>query len=113
MKDQNDFFDDVMDEDADLSEAEMLLEEGEEDDDDDEPAQVRTVVLSKKGMLALLSLTVSARGATIVRVDPRQSAPTEQIYEDGEAAAQWFRRSLATSKENLWQVVYDGEPLFG
>src|SRR5688572_18443376 len=112
MKDQNDFFDDVMDEDADLSEAEMLLEEGEEDDDD-EPAQVRTVVLSKKGMLALLSLKVSAQGGTIVRVDPRQSAPTAQTYEDGEAAARSFQRSLATSKENLWQVVYDGEPLFG
>ena len=111
MKDQNDFFDDVSDWDSNLGDTEPL--EGAEEDDDDETAQVRTVMLSKDGMLALLSLKVTARGAMIVRVDPRLSAPSARAYEDAETAARWFQRSLATSRKNLWQVVYDGAPLIG
>ena len=72
-----------------------------------------TVVLAKRGMIALLSLKLMASGAQIVRVDPRQPLPSAQSYEDTDAANSWFDRSLATSRKNGWSVVYDGEPLFG
>ncbi len=115
MNDDRDFFDDLIDVDSEVDEETALDDDEFEDDDDedDEPAEVRTVVLSKNGMLALLTLKTSAAGGQIVRVDPRQPAPVARRYEDGEAASRWFRRSLATSRKNGWSVEYDGEPLFG
>ena len=116
MKDEQDYFDEWIDgDDREADDVELLEFEGDEDedDDDDEPSEVRTVVMSKNGMIALLSLKTSAAGGQIVRIDPRQPLPSAQSYEDGAAAAQWFSRSLATSKKNGWYVAYDGEPLFG
>ena len=117
MKDDTDFFDELVGDDSDEYDGEELAGafEGEDDDEDDEdePSEVRTVVMSKNGMLALLSLKTTATRAMIVRVDPRQPVPTAQTYETGESAARWFRRSIATSRRNGWQVAYDGEPLFG
>ncbi|HVG31117.1 MAG TPA: hypothetical protein VM864_15510 [Pyrinomonadaceae bacterium] len=93
-------------------------EDGEEDeedeDDEDEDAEVRTALLSKHEMIALISLRTSAEGGgRIVRVDPRQPLPAAKVYEDPADALRWFRRSLATSRRNGWEVVYDGEPRFG
>lgn len=115
MNDDRDFFDDLIDVDAEAQDEDSYAddEEDEYEDDEGEPAEVRTVVLSKNGMLALLTLKKSAAGAQIVRVDPRQPAPVARRYEDGEDATRWFRRSLATSRNNGWSVEYDGEPLFG
>lgn len=86
---------------------------GDEADDDDEDAEVRTALLAKSEMLALLSLKTGARGGLLVRVDPRQPLPSAQTYEDAAAALRWFRRSLATSRRNGWEVVYEGAPLYG
>ncbi len=69
--------------------------------------------MRKNDLLALLSLRVSAQGCRIVRVDPRQSLPSAQTYEDADAATLWFNRSLATSRRNGWSIIYDGEPSFG
>lgn len=119
MNDDRDFFDDLIDVDSEVDEEAALAEdeddefEDDDEDDEDEPSEVRTVVLSKNGMLALLTLKTNAAGGQIVRVDPRQPAPVARRYEDGEAASRWFRRSLATSRNNGWSVEYDGEPLFG
>ncbi|HVF57382.1 MAG TPA: hypothetical protein VM934_14605 [Pyrinomonadaceae bacterium] len=116
MKEHNDFFDDLIDDEAELDEATFLGsddEEGEDEDDEDEFAEVRTAVMSKNGMIALLSLKRTPTGAQIVRLDPRESVPTAQRYDDSDAAELWFKRSLATSKKNGWSVAYDGEPLFG
>lgn len=116
MSDQNDFFDDLVNDEPE-PDAELAMEfddDDEDDEDEDEEfSEVRTVVMSKNDMVALLSLRVSPSGAQIVRVDPRQSLPSAQHYDDTEAAAQWFSRSLATSRKNGWVVVYDGEPIFG
>jgi len=87
--------------------------DGDDFDDDDDPAEVRTALLAKREMLALLSVKTGAGGGLLVRVDPRQSAPAAQTYEDADAALHWFRRSLATSRRNGWEVVYDGTPLYG
>lgn len=88
-------------------------DEDDEDGDEGEPFDVRTAVMTKNDMVALLSLKTSATGGIIVRVDPRQPLPAAQSYEDALAATNWFNRSLATSRRNGWRVLYDGEPLFG
>ena len=120
MKDYDNFFDEMIDVDADAEEAEAAeyTDEGEDfddgdDDDDDDALEVRTAVLSKNDMLALLSLKSSDAGGQIVRFDPRESLPAIQRYESEAEALKWFRRSIATSKRNGWSVVYDGEPMIG
>ena len=85
------------------------FEGGEEDED---PA-LRTAVLQKNNMIALLCLKSASEGAAICRVDPRETRPAVQIYDDPQAALDWFTRSLNTSRKNGWQVIYDGLPLQG
>jgi hypothetical protein len=124
MKDHNDFFDEMIDVDdeAESEPAEFLEDEEEEyeleDDDDDDgdddgTTVVRTAVLSKNDMLALLSLKAAPDGGQLVRYDPRQSLPSLRRYETEEEARRWYARSLATSRKNGWSVVYDGAPLIG
>ena len=88
-------------------------ESDEDYDDEADSAEVRTALLSKRDMLALLSVKTGDAGGLLVRVDPRQSAPAAQTYETADTALHWFRRSLSTSRRNGWDVVYDGPPLFG
>jgi len=119
MKDQNDFFDEMIDVDDEAEPEEFLDEDGEfgdeEDDeeDDDGSTVVRTAVLQKQDMLALLSVKASPDGGQIVRFDPRQRLPSMQRYESEQEALKWYTRSLATSRKNGWAVVYDGTPLIG
>ncbi len=82
------------------------------DDDLDEVA-VRTAVMQKDNMIALLCIKTASVGAAICRVDPREDHPAVQIYDDANAAVEWFTKSLRTSKNNGWNVVYDGLPLQG
>jgi hypothetical protein len=111
MNDQNEFFDDVIGDELEEDDAEWGAEE--DDDAEDEPVEVRTVVMAKNDMLALLGLKKSTRGSLIVRVDPREEKPAAQVYEDAIAATRWFNKSVATSRKNGWSIVYDGTPLFG
>lgn len=124
MKDHNDFFDEMIDvddepeeEDAEFLDDEEEYESDEEDDDedgeDDGTTVVRTAVLQKNDMLALLSLKAAPDGGQLVRYDPRQSLPSLRRYESEEEARRWYARSLATSRKNGWSVVYDGAPLIG
>jgi len=121
MKDYNDFFDEMIDVDdeAEVEGEELLDEDGEyemeddEDEDEDLATVVRTAVLRKNDMLALLSLKATPEGGQIVRLDPRQRLPSMQRYETEEEALKWFTRSLTTSRKNGWAVVYDGLPLVG
>ena len=85
----------------------------EDDYDEDDSAEVRTALLLKRDMLALLSVKTGDAGGLLVRVDPRQSAPAAQTYETADTALHWFRRSLSTSRRNGWEIIYDGPPLFG
>jgi hypothetical protein len=122
MKDHNDFFDEMIDVDdeAEGEGAEFLeededyeLEDDDEEDDDDDSTVVRTALLQKNDMLALLSLKAAPDGGQLVRYDPRQSLPSLRRYETEEEARKWYARSLATSRKNGWAVVYDGAPLIG
>jgi len=118
MKDHNDFFDEMIDVDDEAEREEYFggeegFEDDEEDEEDDGSTVVRTAVLRKNDMLALLSLKASPDGGQIVRLDPRETLPSMQSYETEEEALKWFTRSLATSRRNGWAVVYDGTPLVG
>lgn len=90
-----------------------LLAEFDEFDDELDEVEVRTAVLQKNDMVALLCIKTAAAGAAICRVDPREDRPAVQIYDDPGAAVEWFTRSLRTSRRNGWNVVYDGLPLKG
>ena len=116
MSDYNDFFDDMIDvdDDAEAESAQYFDDDGpDEDEDDDEAAVVRTALLTKNGMFALLSLKAGTDGGQIVRFDPREALPALQRYETEREARHWFGRSLNTSRRNGWVVLYDGEPLLG
>ena len=93
------------------------LDEFDEFDEFDETElseiNVRTAVLSKNNMVALLCIKTAEKGGAICRVDPREANPAVQIYDDPEKALEWFNKSLRTSKQNGWQIVYDGLPLQG
>lgn len=119
MKDHNDLFDEFIDVDDEIeTDAEQFYgaEDGfddDDEDDDDEAAIVRTAVLTKSDMLAILSLKTNDAGGQIVRFDPREPLPTMQRYESESDARKWYGRSIATSRRNGWTIVYDGEPLIG
>jgi hypothetical protein len=110
MKDDFDFESDFdLDDDEltdDLADFDDLIEEGEN-------VVLRTAVLQKNNMVALLCIKSATAGAAICRVDPREPVPAVQLYEDKDAALEWFTKSLRTSKRNGWNVVYDGLPLQG
>ena len=118
MTDKDDFFEELVDT-EDFSHDLQLEEEAEDlglwadDDDDEDLADVRTVLMFKADMVALLGLKTSPRGGVIVRVDPREERPAAQLYEDASAATQWFNRSLSTSRKNGWHIIYDGAPAYG
>lgn len=85
------------------------------DDFDDELGEIamRTAVMQKNDMIALLCIKTATAGAAICRVDPREDYPAVQIYDDADAAVEWFTKSLRTSRRNGWNVIYDGLPLQG
>ena len=109
MSDKNDFFDDIIGDEIESNEFDLTNEQDEED----EPVDMRTVVMAKEEMIALLGLKTSPKGGLIVRVDPRENHPAAQTYDDPAAASLWFNRSLSSSRRNGWEVIYDGPPLFG
>ncbi len=78
-----------------------------------EEVNTRTAILSKNNLVALLCLKTADKGGAICRVDPRENNPAVQLYDDPEKAIEWYIKSLKTSAENGWNVVYDGLPLEG
>ncbi|MBD0326028.1 MAG: hypothetical protein ICV68_06345, partial [Pyrinomonadaceae bacterium] len=98
MNEQNEFFDDVIGDELDTDATEWDAES----DDTDGPVEMRTVVMTKNDMLALLGLKKSVQGGLIVRVDPREEKPAAQVYEDADTATSWFNKSVATSRKNGW-----------
>jgi hypothetical protein len=80
---------------------------------DHDDVSMRTAVMQKNDMIALLCIKTASVGAAICRVDPREDRPAVQIYDDPTAAVEWFTKSLRTSRVNGWNVIYDGLPLQG
>jgi len=101
-------------EDLEFEDFEPDLEDFDEFDELDlDDVQMRTAILSKNNMIALLCIKTATAGAAICRVDPREVNPSVQIYDDPQKALEWFTKSLLTSRKNGWKVVYDGLPLQG
>ncbi len=109
MKDDFDFEND----DLDFEDFDEGFDEFDDFDEDLEEVQTRTALLAKNNMFALLCVKTAAEGGAICRVDPRETQPSVQIYDDPAKAMEWFTKSLRTSKNNGWLVVYDGLPLKG
>src|SRR5438093_7830998 len=86
------------------------LAEFDEFDDELGNIKMRTAVMQKNDMIALLCIKTATAGAAICRVDPREDRPAVQIYDDANAAVEWFTKSLRTSRRNGWNVIYDGLP---
>ncbi len=108
----NDF--DLDPEDLEFEDFDKDLEDFEDFDESEfSEVQMRTAVLSKNNMVALLCVKTATEGGAICRVDPREVNPSVQIYDDPEKAMEWFTKSLRTSRKNGWLVVYDGLPLQG
>ena len=108
----NDF--DLDPEDLEFEDFDKDLEDFEDFDESEfSEVQMRTAVLSKNNMVALLCVKTATEGGAICRVDPRETNPSVQIYDDPEKAMEWFTKSLRTSRKNGWLVVYDGFPLQG
>ncbi len=89
------------------------LEDFEDFGDELDSVLVRTAVLQKNQMIALLCIKSATAGAAICRVDPRETNPAVQLYDDPSAALEWFTKSLRSSRKNGWTIVYDGLPLQG
>lgn len=93
------------------------LEDYEDFDEDLEldlnEVEVRTAILTKNNMIALLCLKTADQGGAICRIDPREDRPSVQVYDDPEKAIEWFTKSLRTSSKNGWRIAYDGLPLHG
>lgn len=83
------------------------------DEFEPEDVQMRTAILLKNNMFALLCVKTATEGGAICRVDPREKQPSVQVYDDPAKAIEWFTRSLKTSRKNGWTLVYDGLPLRG
>ena len=98
-------------EDLDFEDFDGEFDEFEEFEADD--VFVRTAVLSKNNMIALLCVKTANEGGAICRVDPREAQPSVQLYDDPQKAIEWFNKSLRTSHQNGWKIVYDGLPLQG
>jgi len=89
------------------------LQEFDDFDSQFDVIAMRTAVMQKNEMIALLCLKTAPAGAAICRVDPREERPAVQIYDDATAALEWFTKSLRTSRRNGWNLIYDGLPLQG
>jgi hypothetical protein len=96
-----------------FGELEDFDEFGEFDDSIIDAISIRTAVLQKNHLVALLTIKTAAEGAAICRVDPREDRPAVQLYDDASKALEWFQKSLRTSRNNGWRIVYDGLPLQG
>ncbi len=111
---------DELDQEPDFDLAEEFDDEFEDEfaafddfDAENDNVRLRTAILQKENMVALLCIKSAPVGAAICRVDPREQLPSVQLYDDPNAALHWFTRSLSSSKTNGWRIVYDGLPLQG
>ena len=82
------------------------LAEFDEFDDELDDVKLRTAVMQKNDMIALLCIKTASAGAAICRVDPREDRPAVQIYDDAgrgrrvvypqpaDQQTQWLERHL-------------------
>jgi hypothetical protein len=74
--------------------------------------ELRTVVMAKEDMLALIGMVKTDEESSITTIDPRREQPLVKTYEPWLVSDE-FRKVLRLSLRNGWRIVYDGEPLWG
>ena len=74
--------------------------------------EIRTLLMTKNNMLALIGMVKTDEQASITTLDPRREQPLVKTYEPWLVADE-FKKVLRLSLRNGWHVVYDGEPLKG
>ncbi len=74
---------------------------------------IRTVVMIKDGMIGVIGLATSADRSQVARLDLREGQPVSSEFESPESASVGFRNMIKTSRRNGWNVLYDGQPLYG
>ena len=74
--------------------------------------ELRTVVMAKNDMLALIGMVKTDEESSITTIDPRREHPMVKTYEPWLVSDE-FRKVLRLSLRNGWRIVYDGEPLWG
>ena len=74
--------------------------------------EIRTALMTKNDMFALVSLAIADDEASITTVDPRREQPLVKTYEPWLATGE-YRKVVRLSVRNGWRVIYDGQPLWG
>ena len=75
--------------------------------------EIRTVLMTKDGIIGAIGLALSGEQAQVARLDLREGQPVSSEFDSPEQAVKGFSNMLRTSKRNGWSVLYDGHPLFG
>lgn len=74
---------------------------------------IRTAIMSKDDLLGIIGLAVADQFAQVGRFDPRTGEPHTSRWDDRREARRGFKNMLEDSRENGWDVLYDGPPLEG
>ena len=74
---------------------------------------IRTAIMSKDDLLGIIGLAVADEFAQVGRFDPRTGEPHTSRWDDRREARRGFMNMLEDSRENGWDVLYDGPPLIG
>ena len=74
---------------------------------------IRTAIMSKDDLLGIIGLAVADQFAQVGRFDPRTGEPHTSRWDDRREARRGFKNMLEDSRENGWDVLYDGPPLVG
>ncbi|HEY0543814.1 MAG TPA: hypothetical protein VGC91_00320 [Pyrinomonadaceae bacterium] len=74
---------------------------------------IRTAIMSKDELLGIIGLAVAEQFAQVGRFDPRTGEPHTSRWNSRREARRGFRNMLEASRENGWDVLYDGPPLVG
>jgi hypothetical protein len=74
---------------------------------------LRTAIMVKDDLLGVIGLALSDQFAQVARIDPRTGTPNTSRWDDRGKARRGFKNMLNSSMENGWEIVYDGQPLFG
>lgn len=74
---------------------------------------LRTAIMVKDDLLGVIGLAVSPQFSQVGRYDPRTGEPHTSRWDDHHKARRGFKNMLRSSVGNGWEIIYDGQPLFG
>lgn len=75
--------------------------------------EIRTVLMTKDGMIGVIGLATSTDHSQVARLDLREGQPVSSEFDSPEQATRGFLNMIKASRRNGWTVLYDGQPLLG